>query len=132
MASKVGIPGKVQKDSGNRKKFAVKKDKESEHDITIEIEEDGEYEVEKLSVEGLPDKIDGISIRWINNFAIKKKGGSYIKQRFFVTLPYGGENAKIVIHDSKGLHYYDGEVKKVNNNNQIILTDGDPATGYAP
>lgn len=127
MQNKVVIPGRVEKE--NRKKFKVKKDKDAESDVVIEIVEDGDYEVEKLSIEGLPDKMnDGNPIHWINNFSIKKNG-QYINQRFFVTLPKNDRNSRIVIFDGNGgPYYYTGEVK----NNTIELTDGDPAAGYCP
>lgn len=123
MQNKVVVPGKVKKESN--KKYKIKKDKASESDITIEIVEDGNYEVEKLSVEGLPTNMsDGSPISWINNFAIKKKG-QYINQRYFVTLPPVGKS-RIIIFDGNGNpYYYTGEVK----NDTIELTDGDPAIG---
>ena len=72
MQNKVIVPGKVQKNNG--KNFKIRKDKDSEVDIDIEIDEEGTYEVDKLSIEGLPTKMhDGITIRWFNNFAVKKK-----------------------------------------------------------
>jgi hypothetical protein len=128
MQNKVVIPGKVEKDKTNPKKYKIEKDKGSESDIEIEVTGDGDYDVEKLSVDGLPDRMpDGTSIRWFNNFSVKKNG-QVIKERFFVTIPKGG-NSRLVIIDSKGEpYYYAGEIK----NNTIELTDGDPATGWGP
>jgi len=128
MQNKVVVKGKVKKDKDNRKKYKIEKDKKSESDVTIELTGDGEYEVEKLSVDGLPTAMtDGTPIRWFNNFAIKKNG-QYINERFFVTIP-GGGSSRLVIFDGNGNpYYYTGEIK----NNTIELTDGDPAGGWAP
>ena len=128
MQNKVVVPGKVEKDKSNNKKYKINKDKNSESDITIELTGDGEYEVEKLSVDGLPTAMtDGNPIRWFNNFAIKKNG-QYINERFFVTIPDGG-SSRLVIFDGNGNpYYYTGEIK----NNTIELTDGDPAGGFSP
>ncbi len=52
MQSKVVVQGKVEKKSN--KKYKIKKEKKNEVDIEIDIEEEGNYEVEKLSIDGLP------------------------------------------------------------------------------
>jgi len=126
MQNKTVIAGKVEKH--NKKKHTIKKHHPQEHDIIVEVEEDGDYLVEKLSLDGLPDKMhDGIPIRWINNFSIKKKG-NYINQKFFVTIPDIG-SSRLVIYDGNGNpYYYTGDIK----NNTFELTDGDPAAGMAP
>jgi hypothetical protein len=126
MQNKIVVPGKV--DRLSNKKFKIKKDKASEIDADIDIVEDGEFEVEKLSVEGLPTKMpDGIAIRWFNNFAIKKKK-QYIRQRYFVTIA-GLSSARVVICGSDGEpYYYEGPVK----DDTLELTDGDPAVGGSP
>jgi hypothetical protein len=126
MQNKIVVRGKV--DRLSNKKFRIQKDKASEIEADIDIEEDGDYEVEKLSVDGLPTHMDdGIAIRWFNNFAIRKKG-QYIKQRYFVTIA-GLSSARVVICDSKGEpYYYRGDVK----DDTIELTDGDPAIGGSP
>lgn len=128
MQNKVVVPGKVEKDKSNNKKYKIIKDKNSESDITIELTGDGDYIVEKLSVDGLPTAMtDGSPIRWFNNFAVKKNG-QYINERFFVTIPDGG-SSRLVIFDGNGNpYYYTGEIK----NNTIELTDGDPAGGFSP
>ena len=128
MQNKVVVPGKVKKDKDNHKKYKIEKDKKSESDVTVELTGDGDYEVEKLSVDGLPTVMaDGNPIRWFNNFAIKKNG-QYINERFFVTIPNGG-SSRLVIFDGNGNpYYYTGEIK----NNTIELTDGDPAGGWSP
>lgn len=128
MQNKVVVPGKVKKDKDNPKKYKIEKDQKSESDVTIELTGDGDYDVEKLSVDGLPTAMnDGTPIRWFNNFAIKKNG-QYINERFFVTIPNGG-SSRLVIFDGNGNpYYYTGEIK----NNTIELTDGDPAGGWAP
>lgn len=128
--NKVVVPGKVQKN--NSKKFKIQKDKASEVDVDIEIEEDGEYEVDKLSVDGLPTHMyDGNPIRWFNNFAIKKNG-QYINQPYKITIQglvslLG--SSKLVIFDGNGdPYYYTGAIV----NDTFEVTDGDPAPGQAP
>jgi hypothetical protein len=126
MQNKVVVPGKV--DKVNNKKFKIKKDKAQESDITVDIVDDGDFEVEKLSIDGLPATMnDGNPIHWINNFAIKKNG-QYINQRYFVSLP-DVTGKRVIIFDGNGNpYYYTGEV----TNNTIELTDGDPAIGSWP
>ncbi len=131
MPDKVVIPGKV--DILDKKKFKVRKHKTAELDASIEILDDaaaanGGYQVEKLSVDGLPAKMDdGTPIRWLNNFAIRKNG-QYISQRYSVTIA-GLGSSNVVILDGKGkLYYYTGTVVK----DTIELTDGDPGVGQAP
>ncbi len=128
MQNKIVVPGKVKKEKDNNKKYKIEKEKGSESDITIDIVEDGDYEVEKLSVDGLPEKmVDGNPIKWINNFSVKKNG-QYINQRFFVTIPDIG-SSRLIIYDGNGNpYYYTGEIK----NNKFELTDGDPAVGHYP
>jgi len=128
--NKVIVPGKVQK--SNNKKFKIEKDKATEVEVDIEIEEDGDYQVDKLSVDGLPTHMnDGITIRWFNNFAIKKNG-QYINQPYKVTIPglvtlLG--SSKLVIFDGNGdPYYYTGAIV----NDSFELTDGDPSPGMAP
>jgi len=127
--NKVVIPGKVQKDSS--RKFKIKKDKTSEIDTDIEILEDGNYEVDKLSVDGLPTNMnDGTPIRWFNNFAIKKNG-QYINQKYKITIAGTSNmgNSKLVIFDGNGdPYYYTGSIV----NDTFELTDGDPAIGMGP
>ncbi len=128
MQNKVVVPGKVKKDKDNPKKYKIEKDKKSESDVTIELTGDGDYEVEKLSVDGLPTAMtDGTSIRWFNNFAIKKNG-QYINERFFVTTPSVGLSRLVIFDGNGNPYYYTGEIK----NNTFELTDGDPAAGMAP
>ena len=128
MQNKVIIPGKVDKDKSNPKKFKVKKDKAFESDVEIEVTGEGDYDVERLGVDGLPAKMpDGTPIRWFNNFIIKKNG-QVIKEEYFVKIPDGGAS-RLVIIDSRGEpYYYPGEIK----NNTIELTDGDPGVGWGP
>ena len=127
--NKTVVPDKVQKNSN--KKFKIKKDKRSEVDIDIEIEEDGTYEVEKLSIDGLPTHMnDGISITWFNNFGIKKNG-QYINQKYKITIPGISDmgNSRLVIFDGNGdPYYYTGAIV----DNTFELTDGDPAVGRGP
>jgi len=128
------VPGKVQKNSN--KKFKIEKQKESELDVDIDIQTDGIYDVEKLSIDGLPGTMDnGTPIRWFNNFSVKKNG-EYINQSF--TVKIAGISA--LRPAKKDLVIWDG-----NTNNgkpwvfrgDIIddtfeLTDGDPAVGSSP
>jgi len=120
---------------GKEKKFKIKKVKDSEVDVNIEIVDDAsytdDYVIEKLSVDGLPEKMnDGITIRWFNNFGIKKNG-HYIKQKYKVTIP-GISNmgsSKLVIFNGKGdPYYYIGTIV----DDTFELTDGDPSAGSAP
>ena len=60
---KTVVPGRVQK--SNNKKFKIQKEKQSEYDADVEIEEEGDYLVDKLSVDSLPTHMnDGTGIRW--------------------------------------------------------------------
>ena len=123
------IQGKVQRE--NSRRFKIIKDKDTEVDVDIEILEDGDYLVEKLSVDGLPAQMyDGIPIRWFNNFSIQKNG-QYINQKYRVTIP-GISNlgkSRLVIFDGNGdPYYYTGAIV----DDTFELTDGDPATGSAP
>ena len=54
MQNKEVVKGKVDKDATNRKKFKIKSHKANEHELTIELTAEGDYEVEKLSTDGLP------------------------------------------------------------------------------
>jgi len=129
MEKKVIVPGKVEKGKVNPKKYKIEKDKASESDVEIEVTGDGDYDVEKLSVDGLPEKMpDGTPIRWFNNFIIKKNG-QVINEKYFVTIPPLEKSSRLVIIDSKGVpYYYEGEIK----DNTFELTDGDPGTGKSP
>ena len=129
MQNKIVISGRVQKNSN--KNFKIRKYKESEVDVDIEIVDDGDYQVDKLSIDGLPTNMhDGTPIRWFNNFAIKKNG-QYINQRYKVTIP-GISNlgaSRLVIFDGNGdPYYYTGAIV----NDTFELTDGDPAVGTSP
>lgn len=127
--NKTVIPGKVQKNSNQ--KFKIEKDKASESDVDIDILEDGTYEVDKLSLEGLPTHMkDGNPIRWFNNFAIKKNG-QYINQKYKVTIAGISNmgNSRLVIFDGNGdPYYYTGDII----NDTFEVTDGDPAVGGSP
>ena len=126
---KVVVPGKVQRE--NSRRFKIRKDKDSEVDVDVEILEDGDFEVDKLSVEGLPTNMfDGALIRWLTNFSIRRNG-QYINQRYRVTIPGISSQAgsRLVIFDGNGdPYYYTGPIV----NDTFELTDGDPATGMSP
>ena len=127
--NKIVVANKVQKN--NSRNFKIKKDKDFEIDADIEIEDDGVYEVDKLSVEGLPTTMtDGTSIRWFNNFAIKKNG-QYINQKYKVKIAGLSSlgNSRVVIFDGNGNpYYYTGAIV----DDTLELTDGDPAVGGSP
>jgi len=128
MQNKTPIPDKVEKDKNNHKKYKILKDKDSESELTVELTGDGDYIVEKLSLEGLPKAMnDGMPIRWFNSFAIKKNG-QYINERYFVTLPDGGASRLVIFDGNGNPYYYTGEIK----NHVIEMTDGDPAGGWVP
>jgi hypothetical protein len=128
MQNKEVVKGKAEKDKSQSKKYKIKPDKSNEYELTIELTGDGEYEVEKLSLEGLPDKMhDGNAIRWLNNFYIKKNN-QHINERFYVTIPDIGKS-RLIIYDGNGNpYYYTGEI----TDNTFELTDGDPAIGAHP
>ena len=127
--NKVVVSNKVQKN--NNKSFKIRKDKSSEIDADIEIDDDGIYEVDKLSIDGLPAAMtDGTPIRWFNNFAIKKNG-QYINQKFKVKIAGLSSlgKSRVAIFDGNGNpYYYTGDIV----DDTIELTDGDPAVGGAP
>ncbi len=128
MQNKVVVKGKVDKDKTHNKKFKIRSEKSQESDLDIEILGDGDYEVEKLSTDGLPAEMsDGSRIRWFNNFYIKKNG-QHINERFLITIP-DLEKSRLVIYDGNGNpYYYTGNIK----DNTFELTDGDPAVGRTP
>ncbi|OQY31369.1 MAG: hypothetical protein B6243_08585 [Anaerolineaceae bacterium 4572_5.2] len=110
-----------------KKKFIIKAHHKKEVDIEIEVMEDGDYVIEKLSVDDLPDSIEGHKITWLNNFGIKK-GKNYINQHYKVRIP-GLSKGRVVIIDnnSEGKPYFfTGTVE----NDTISLSDGDPAIGH--
>jgi hypothetical protein len=129
MQNKVVVKGKVDKHPTHNKKFKIKSEKKHESDLDIEILGDGEYEIEKLSTDGLPATMnDNKGIRWFNNFYIKKNG-QHINERFLITIPDIEEGSRLVVYDGNGNpYYYTGDVVK----NTFELTDGDPAIGRAP
>ena len=133
MQNKVVVPGKVEKDKTNNRKFKVSKDKTNEVDAYVEIVDDPKdkgitFEIDKLSIEGLPTTMhDGNPIHWLNNFAIRRNS-EYINQRYLVTI-VGLSTSGVVIFDGNGdPYYYTGAV----TNDTIELTDGDPAIGTSP
>src|SRR4030095_13703468 len=127
--NKTVIPGKVKKNSNQ--KFRIEKDKASESDVDIDILDDGTYEVDKLSLEGLPTHMkDGNAILWFNNFAIKKNG-QYINQKYKITIAGISSmgSSRLVIFDGNGdPYYYTGAIV----NDTFEVTDGDPGVGGAP
>ena len=133
MAKQNKVPGKVKKESD--KKFKVEKDKTSEVDIDIDMLVDGNYEVDKLALNGLPTEYpqpDGksIPIVWYNNFSIKLNG-QYVKQTYKVKISgvsKRGDSILVIYDNTKGLHEYKGSIV----DDTIELPDGDPGIGHAP
>ena len=126
MPNKVVIPGKVEKHS--KKKHRIKAHKPHEVDVDIEILEEDDYELEKLSVDELPTTMhDGKKITWLNNFGIKKKG-AYINQAYRITIAgLSGKQVVFLDNNSNGKPYYfTGSVE----NDTIELSDGDPGIGH--
>lgn len=127
MANKNVVQGKVEKK--DKKNFKVKADKTTEVDADIEIVDDGDYVVEKLNIDDLPDTMpDGkTKIKWFNYFSIKI-GNDYIRQPFKVTIPGLGNAKNIVILDrsNNGRPYYFSGTK---TGDTIQLNDGDPGIG---
>src|SRR5215216_5121940 len=133
MQNKVVVPGKVERDKTNNRKFKIRKDKATEVDADVEIVDDPKdqgisFEIDKLSVNGLPATMhDGTIIRWLNNFAIRRNT-EYINQRYFVTIAGLGSSGVVIFDGNGDPYYYTGAV----TNDTIELTDGDPAVGSAP
>ena len=133
MAKQDIVPGKVIKLSN--KQFTIEKDQASEVDLEIDMLVDGNYEVDKLKLDGLPTEFpqpDGksIPIVWYNNFSIKLDS-QYVKQIYKVTIPGLSKRAEsiLVIYDNtNGLYEYKGNIV----DDTIELTDGDPGVGHAP
>lgn len=135
---KTVVPGKVDKDKNNNRKFKIKKDKASEVDIEIDIEEDGNYDVTKLSTVDLDTELpnNGGSITWLNNFEIKENN-SPINKAYKIKVP---GLSKMINDDGKKLVIQDGN----RNNSKPYLhdipvtddtfdfSDGDPAVGVHP
>jgi len=136
------IPGKAQKDSNSNKKFKIKRKDDvpgkpnNEIDIEIEIQDDGDYTVEKLSTDDLDTHLpDGTAIRWFNNFAVKK-GKDYINQPYKIKVPgISAEKAagrNIVIQDGNSnngkAYIFNGDV----TDDTIDFSDGDPGVGASP
>ena len=128
------VQGKVQ-DQGNGRFKIEKGDGPNEVDIEIDLGGAGNYEVEKLSVDGLPTNLpppDNTSIRWFNNFSIKKDG-QYINQRYMVTIPglsgLLGKSKLVIYSDMHDPNLYEyGAI----TSDTFELTDGDPGVGGVP
>ena len=102
-----------------------------------EIEENGNYEVTKLSIDGLDTELpnNGGSITWLNNFEIKENN-SPINKAYKIKVP--GLSAMIAA--GKKLVIQDGNrnnSKPYLHNVPVIddtfdFSDGDPAVGSQP
>jgi hypothetical protein len=119
------------------KKFKLGKDKETEKDVDIDITTgttEDVFIVDKLSHRDLDTTIDGKTIVWFTNFAIKKEStGEHINQSYKVTIPglgeWTGPGKMIVIQDGNANQ---GKAYKFNGaviDDTIELTDGDPGIG---
>jgi hypothetical protein len=129
--------------SGN-KKFKIPKGKGSEKDADIEIlgdNPDSDFVVQKLSTDPdaeLPAKYGNDDIAWFTNFAIKKNSTKeYINQPYRVKITglsaAKAAGKKILIVDGNASNNIPTDISnKVDNNDTIELTDGDPAVGGAP
>jgi hypothetical protein len=134
MGKQTVVQGKVQ-DQGNGKFKIEKGNGPNEVDIEIDLGGDGNYEVEKLSVDGLPTNVsssDSTPIRWFNNFSIKKDG-QYINQKYNVTIPgllnLLGKSKLVIYSEMHDPNLYDyGAI----TSDTFELTDGDPGTGGVP
>jgi len=135
--TKTPVPGKAnKKDPNNNRKYKIDKEKGTEIDIEVEIEEDGNYTVTKLSIDGLDTQLaDGSQITWLNNFEIKENN-SPINKAYKIKIP----GLSAMITGGKRLVIQDGNR---NNSKPYIhnvpvtddtfdFTDGDPAVGTTP
>jgi len=136
--------------SGNKKfKIPKSKNKAKEKDADIEIlgsDPDSDFVVERLSVDdvdeaglpALPTKYGNDDIVWLTNFAIKKNSTkAYINQPYKVKIDglsaAKAAGKKILIIDGNSSGSVPTVINdKVDNNDTIELTDGDPAIGNAP
>jgi hypothetical protein len=127
--------------NSGHKKFKIKKGKgKAEKDVNIEIlgdDDDSDFEVQKLSVEGLPAKFGADDIAWLNNFAIKKRSTqAHINQPFKIKIAglsaARDANKKIVILDSNSGDAHPYEFTGTIIEDTFEFTDGDPAVGSAP
>jgi len=129
--------------SGN-KKFKIPKVKGAEKDTDIEIlgdDPDSDFVVQKLSTDldaELPAKYGNDDIIWLTNFAIKKNSTKeYINQPYRVKITglsaSKAAGKKILIVDGNSSSNVPTDItNKVDNNDTIELTDGDPAIGSSP
>ena len=128
--------------SGN-KKFKIPKVKGTEKDADIEIlgsDPDSDFVVEKLNIDGaeLPTKFGNDDIAWLTNFAIKKNSTKeYINQPYKVKISglsaAKADGRKILIIDGNSSSNVPTDISdKVDSNDTIELTDGDPAIGNSP
>jgi hypothetical protein len=136
--------------SGNKKfKIPKSKDKNTERDADIEIlgnDPDNDLVVQKLSLDdvneaGLPElpaKYGNDDIVWFTNFSIKKNSTKdYINQPYKVKIEglsaAKAAGKKILIIDGNSSGNVPTVINdKVDNNDTIELTDGDPAVGSSP
>jgi len=135
--AKTPVPGYAAKDKNNDKKFKIKKEKNSEVDIEVEIQESGNYDVTKLSIDGLDTELpnNGGSITWLNNFEIKENS-SPINKAYKIKVP--GLSAmiaagkKLVIQDGNRNNSkpYLHDVSVIDDT--FDFSDGDPAIGSNP
>jgi len=135
--------------SSGGKNFKIPKSKDKDKDAEIEIlgnDPESDFVVQKLSLDDvdesglpvLPAKYGNDDIVWLTNFAIKKNSTKdYINQPYKVKI--AGLSAakaagkKILIIDGNSSGNVPTVINdKVDSNDTIELTDGDPAIGSAP
>jgi|GEM_PF-1366310 len=119
----------------SRKEFKIKKEKGKEEDVFVLFDSDVDYIVEKLSTDDLPAAINGDTITWVNNFAIKDAKGNYVNGvTYSLLMPPGPAGAKLAIFDGAKAFYYGGEIKDRTHKNktykEIRLDIGDPGGGW--
>ena len=134
---KTPVPGKAhKKDPNNNRIYKIDKVKATEVEIEIDIEEDGDYTVTKLSVDGLDTQFpDGSPITWLNNFEIKENNRP-INKPYKIKVP--GLSAMIAA--GKKLVLQDGNRNNSKpylhdvpvTNDTFDFSDGDPAVGSQP
>lgn len=126
------ITGKVQKDNNNRKKFKVLKSDQAlahEVDVDIEVEADGDYQVERLTLPDASVKFNGQAVRWFTNFSIKENG-NHINKSYKVTI----KDLSAKLGSSQLVVYYgSGDPVEISHDGDTFtLTNGDPAPGSVP
>lgn len=135
--TKKPVPGKAKKkDPNNNKIYQIEREKGTEIDIEVDIEEDGDYTVTKLSIDDLDTQLpDGAGITWLNNFEIKENNRP-INKPYKIKVP----GLSAMISSGRQLVMQDGNRNNskpyIHNvpvtNDTFDFSDGDPAVGTSP